>query len=139
MPSCKVINHRAEQVRAPPMRRTLWCVLGAALRATAASEAQMADDDSERRMNLLIHRLPASFQKPARWLRQPSSRWVRIPVGILLIIGSFLSILPVFGLWMLPLGMVMLAQDVPFIKRLIDRLLAWIEWKHPKWLGLPAG
>jgi hypothetical protein len=45
MPSCKVINHRAEQVRAPPMRRTLWCVLGAALRATAASEAQMADDD----------------------------------------------------------------------------------------------
>jgi hypothetical protein len=59
--------------------------------------------------------------------------------GILLIIGSFLSILPVFGLWMLPLGMVMLAQDVPFIKRLIDRLLAWIEWKHPKWLGLPAG
>jgi hypothetical protein len=29
----------------------------------------MADDDSERRMNLLIHRLPASFQKPARWLR----------------------------------------------------------------------
>jgi hypothetical protein len=99
----------------------------------------MADDDSERRMNLLIHRLPASVQKPARWLRQPSSRWVRIPVGILLIIGSFLSILPVFGLWMLPLGMVMLAQDVPFIKRLIDRLLAWIEWKHPKWLGLPAG
>ena len=80
----------------------------------------MADDDSERRMNLLIYRLPASFQKPARWLRQPSSRWVRIPVGILLIIGSFLSILPVFGLWMLPLGMVMLAQDVPFIKRLID-------------------
>jgi hypothetical protein len=40
---------------------------------------------------------------------------------------------------MLPLGMVMLAQDVPFIKRLIDRFLAWIEWKHPKWLGLPAG
>ena len=99
----------------------------------------MADDDSERRMNLLIDRLPASFQKPVRWLRQPSSRWVRIPVGILLIIGSFLSILPVFGLWMLPLGMVMLAQDVRFIKRLIDRLLAWIEWKHPKWLGLPAG
>jgi hypothetical protein len=35
---------------------------------------------------------------------------------------------------MLPLGMVMLAQDVPFIKRLIDHLLAWIERKHPKWL-----
>jgi hypothetical protein len=99
----------------------------------------MADDDSERRMNLLIDRLPASFQKPAHWLRQPSSRWVRIPVGILLIVGSFLSILPIFGLWMLPLGMVMLAQDVPFIKGRIDRLLAWIEWKHPKWLGLPTG
>src|ERR1700709_2862581 len=96
------------------------------------------DNDSERRIELLIARLPVSFQKFVRWLRQPSSRWVRIPVGILLIIGSFLFILPLFGLWMLPLGMAMLAQDVPFIKHLIDRLLAWIERKHPKLLGLPT-
>ena len=106
--------------------------------AGGGEAARVPDDDSERRIELLIARLPVSFQKFARWLRQPSSRWVRIPVGILLIIGSFLFILPLFGLWMLPLGMVMLAQDVPFIKRLIDHLLAWIERKHPKWLGLPA-
>jgi hypothetical protein len=102
-------------------------------------ETRMSDDDSERRIKLLIDQLPASFQKSAHWLRQPSSRWVRIPAGLLLIIGSFLAILPIFGLWMLPLGMIMLAQDVPFIKALIDRLLAWVERKHPRWLGLSAG
>ena len=90
-------------------------------------------------MRLLIDQLPASFQRFALWLRQPSSRWVRIPAGMLLIVGSFLAVLPIFGLWMLPLGMVLLSQDVPFIKTLIDRLLAWVERRHPRWLGLPAG
>ncbi len=38
------------------------------------------------------------------WLRKPSSRWVRIPLAILLVAGGFLSFLPILGLWMLPLG-----------------------------------
>jgi hypothetical protein len=96
-------------------------------------------DASERRMDLLIGRLPQWMQKATHWLRRPSSRYVRIPVGAFLIIGSFLSILPVFGLWMLPLGMIMLAQDVPLFKRWVDRMLAWMEAKHPTWLGLPPG
>jgi hypothetical protein len=67
-------------------------------------------------------------------LRQPAQRWTRICVGTLLIIGSFLSILPLFGLWMLPLGLVLLAEDVPILRRAFDRILAWIERRRPHWL-----
>jgi len=95
-------------------------------------------DDYQRRVDLLIGRLPQFLQDYVRWLQKPSSRVVRIPAGVLLILSGFLWFLPVLGLWMLPLGMLLLAQDVPFMRRLVDRLLAWIERKHPSWLGLPS-
>lgn len=53
-------------------------------------------------------------------------------------LGSVLFILPVFGLWMLPLGVVLLAEDVPPLRRLTDRALLWIERKRPQWMGLPS-
>ena len=94
------------------------------------------DHARERRLGLLIRRLPIRLQRMVRWLREPSRRWVRIPAGVLLIIGSILSILPVFGLWMLPLGLVLLADDVPPLRRGADRVLAWIEHRRPHWMGL---
>jgi hypothetical protein len=81
----------------------------------------------ERRIERLIDRLPPNLQSVVRWLRRPSSRLVRIPAGALLICGGFLSILPVFGLWMFPLGFILLAEDIPPIQRARDRLLDWIE------------
>ncbi len=36
-----------------------------------------------------------------------------MPVGLLLIVGGVFSILPVLGLWMLPLGLVLLSEDFP--------------------------
>jgi hypothetical protein len=63
--------------------------------------------------------------------------WVRIPAGLALIVGGFLSILPVFGLWMLPFGLVLLAEDVPPLRRASGRVLAWIEHRRPHWMGLP--
>jgi hypothetical protein len=89
----------------------------------------------ERRIERLLGRLPGWLQSAIRWLRRPSSRPVRIPAGVLLICGSFLSILPVFGLWMLPLGLILLAEDIPMIGRWRDRLLDWIARRKPHWLG----
>jgi hypothetical protein len=43
-------------------------------------------------------------------------RLVRVPVAILLIVGGFLAILPVFGLWMTPIGLMLLAIDVPALR-----------------------
>jgi hypothetical protein len=69
---------------------------------------------------------PAKF---VGWLRKPSSRWVRIPVATLLIAGGIFSFLPVLGLWMLPLGLVLFAQDVPVLRKPIARMLGWFERK----------
>jgi hypothetical protein len=47
------------------------------------------------------------------------SRWailVRVPLGILLVIGGIFSILPFLGLWMIPLGLLLLAIDLPFLR-----------------------
>lgn len=43
-------------------------------------------------------------------------RAIRLPLAIFLILGSFLAILPVFGLWMLPAGLMLLALDVPLLR-----------------------
>ncbi|GAA08398.1 hypothetical protein ATPR_1402 [Acetobacter tropicalis NBRC 101654] len=94
------------------------------------------EDDHERRIELLILRLPEKARPAVRWMRKPQARWARIPAGILLICGGFLSILPVLGLWMLPLGIVLLSEDVAFLRRLTDRALAWVERRKPHWLGL---
>lgn len=95
------------------------------------------DHDRERRLELLIRRLPPRLQDMVHRLRQPSARWLRIPAGVLLIVGSIFSILPIFGLWMLPLGIVLLAEDVPPLRRGTGRVLAWIERRRPHWMGLP--
>ena len=50
-------------------------------------------------------------------------RKFRLPIACILILGSFLSILPVFGLWMLPLGLMLLALDVPLLRPFVSGLL----------------
>jgi hypothetical protein len=91
-------------------------------------------DPHSRRMDALTSRLPTERLRSAvRWLRQPSARWVRVPAGLLLMLGGVLSILPVLGLWMLPLGVLLLAEDVPLLRRLTDRLMDWMERRRPHW------
>lgn len=69
-----------------------------------------------------------------RRLRQPSAIWIRWLAGILLICGGLLSFLPILGLWMLPLGLMLLADDVVLLRSLRSRILDWIERRHPHWL-----
>jgi hypothetical protein len=84
-----------------------------------------------------IHRHFAWFEarlppRPARfvgWLRQPSSRFARIPLALLLILGGIFSFLPVLGLWMLPLGLLLFAQDMPILQKPLAQTLGWVERK----------
>jgi hypothetical protein len=69
----------------------------------------------------LPHRLASSL----RWLRHPSSRWARLPAGIALIFGGIFSFLPVLGAWMLPLGLMLMAADVPILRRPMARFTHW--------------
>ena len=93
------------------------------------------DEDRERRLRLLINRLPPRIRRAVIWLRRPEARWLRIPAGLLLTLGGCLAIRPVFGVWMLPLGIVLLAEDVPPLRRFIGRVLEWVERRHPRWMG----
>jgi tellurite resistance protein len=111
----------------------LACKAKEAISPYEAMSGDSASRHHERRIDRLIDRLPRRLGKIIGWLRQPSVRWIRIPAGLLLIIGSFLSLLPFFGLWMLPLGLLLLAEDIPPLRRTRDRLLAWIERHRPEW------
>jgi len=53
---------------------------------------------------------------------------VRIPAGALLIGGSILAL---FGVWMLPPGLMLLAEDVPPLARAITCVLDRIERHRP--------
>jgi hypothetical protein len=106
---------------------------------TGSDRGREAEDDEsarERRIELLIQRLPRGFQHKVRWLRRPSARLARIAAGVLLILAGLLFFLPVFGLWMLPLGLLLLAEDIKPLRRGSDNILAWIEDRRPHWLGL---
>jgi len=70
-----------------------------------------------------------------RVLRRPSARWLRIPAGVALVIGGFGGMLPILGFWMLPLGLALLADDAPPLRRARDRLLARIERRRPEWFA----
>ena len=91
----------------------------------------------ERRLELLLRRLPNRIRAAVHWIRRPSAVWARIPIGLLLIAGGVLGFLPILGFWMIPLGVVLLAEDVPPLRSLTDRALAWIERNRPHWMGLP--
>lgn len=68
-----------------------------------------------------------------QWIRKPSSRIVRIPLGIVLILGGAFSFLPLLGVWMLPLGLFLLALDLPFLQGPLNRLSFWVQRKWTNW------
>jgi fatty acid desaturase len=96
----------------------------------------MADNDEDRlnrQFDRMERRLPDRVGRLVRWLRKPSSWWVRILLGIVLIVAGIFSFLPVLGLWMLPLGLLLLAQDIPFLRRPMLWVLDWIERRWVRW------
>jgi hypothetical protein len=121
----------SEQALCPPLPSRRTC------RPTEQTMAGPDQEKLDRQFERIQQKLPRPVSRFLRWLRKPSSRWVRIPVGILLIIGGILSFLPILGLWMLPLGLLLLAQDLPFLQRPMRRLLVrashrWMRWKRSR-------
>ena len=77
-------------------------------------------------------KLPPRLAKFVGWVRKPSSIYARVPIAMLLVAGGFLSFMPVLGLWMLPLGLLLFAQDLPPLQKPMVHGLGWIE---RKWLA----
>jgi hypothetical protein len=99
----------------------------------------MSTDKHHRRLNRQLDRLQRRAPRASRvlaWLRRPEVRLVRLPMAVLLIIGGILSFLPVLGLWMLPLGLLLAAVDVPFVRgpvtRAMGRIEAWLRRRQQR-------
>ncbi len=77
-----------------------------------------SDREAEEFIRRQIERLPPRIAARMERLRQ-ASPLLRLPVGILLVLGGFAWFLPVVGFWMLPLGFVLLADRLPIARRLL--------------------
>lgn len=88
------------------------------------------------RLERLFLRLETRFPRFAMViyiLRQPWAMLIRIPLGVLLCIGGLLAFLPVLGLWMLPLGLLLLSIDLPFLQRPMNGLILRGERQFHLW------
>ena len=89
----------------------------------------------------LEREVPEPIARALQKLRHPDARWIRIPVGMLFVVGGVFSILPVLGIWMLPLGLLLIAYDVPFLREPVGRFTIWAtekwavfrSWLKEKW------
>jgi hypothetical protein len=84
-----------------------------------------------RRFEQFERKLPRVIAGVIRALRK--SRWLRIPAGILFVIGGIFGALPVLGFWMLPVGLMFLALDLPFLQRPVRQALTWGERRWTRW------
>jgi hypothetical protein len=66
---------------------------------------------------MINRRVPVRISRFIRWLRKPSSFAARLTVAFFLILGGVFSFLPMLGIWMLPLGLLFIAQDVPLLQK----------------------
>jgi hypothetical protein len=92
-----------------------------------------AKAELDRYFDWIEQHLPNWLARFLHWLRQPQMLIARIIVCLLLIVGGILSFLPLLGFWMLPLGLMIIAQDLPFLQPPLVRVFQWIERKWESW------
>lgn len=71
---------------------------------------------------------PALLARPLHFIREPRLKWLRLTVGVLSVIGGLLSFLPILGIELLPLGLMLIAIDVPVLRKPVAIMIDWI-WR----------
>lgn len=85
---------------------------------------------SERRK----HELRQKCIRAVRWSERRLPPGLRSLLGIVLIIAGIFGFLPVLGFWMIPAGMVLIALDIPPLRR---RLRQWLDAREAEKHGNP--
>jgi hypothetical protein len=105
--------------------------------ATAQPSSAASRKTVRRELNLYLDAigkyLPARFCRMVIWLRRPSRLPARILISLLLVVCGLLSFLPVLGLWMLPLGLIILSQDLPMLQRPLLSAFQWADRRSKAW------
>lgn len=77
-----------------------------------------------------------TFRQTLKTFREKVTRLpkpVRIIAGILLVLSGLVGFLPVLGFWMAPVGLAVLAIDIPVVKKLLHRLMAaFNRWRRKR-------
>ncbi|MHA6692606.1 hypothetical protein [Devosia sp. A449] len=99
--------------------------------------AAKSHDRLNRQFDRLQRRIPDFAARLLERVRRPGARWVRIPLSILLILGGIFSFLPVLGIWMLPLGLLLLAIDLVFLQGPVNLAIVrgtrkWTTWRRAR-------
>lgn len=91
---------------------------------------QSGDKTLQQSLNELEKKSSPRVAKFIRWVQNPKAKNYRIPIGIVLIIaGVFGGALPLLGVWMIPIGLVILAFDIPILKKPVGQLILWVLTK----------
>ncbi len=89
--------------------------------------------DHPNHLQRLAARLPGPIRSALAWVLRPEAKWLRVPLGLVLIPSGFLGFLPILGFWMAPLGLLLLAEDFPRVRRFTVRALdAFESWWKPR-------
>jgi hypothetical protein len=78
-------------------------------------------------LHRLLARLPGPVRSVLAWVLRPKAKWLRVPLGLLLVAAGCLGFLPILGFWMLPLGALLLAEDFPLVRRPTVRAIEAVE------------
>lgn len=87
----------------------------------------------EQAYDVLEQEAPDRVARAIRWLRNPKGRWVRLPLGLVLVVTGFFGFLPILGYEFIPLGLLLIAQDVPPLQKPVGTATLWLE---RKWIEL---
>lgn len=88
------------------------------------------DREADAYIEQKIDQLPRWLGSPIRKLHRDNRAWLRMILGVLLILGGLLWFLPVLGIWMLPLGLLLLTSEFPLLKRWLTGVAMRVE----RWL-----
>jgi hypothetical protein len=94
--------------------------------AGSARKHKRRKDELEKAFDQLEHETPDVVTRAICWIHRPEARSVRLPVGIVCIAASFFWFLPVIGIELLPIGLLLIAQDVPVLRRPVGRMTLFL-------------
>jgi hypothetical protein len=90
--------------------------------------------DFHEEMDRFQNHIPRLVGRNLNRLRGKRAIWVRVPTGVALVGGGVLGFLPlpIVGIWMLPVGLALLAHDIPTMRGPMARLLHFANCKIEK-------
>jgi len=101
-------------------------------------DRKAAREDAQAKLDKAYDQLevhtPDTVARAIRWLRNPKGRWVRLPLGLLIVVTSLIGpVVPVLGIEFLPLGLLLIAQDIPPLREPVADMTLWLEHQWVRW------